>query len=93
MLTLLDVGVCVAALALLRWVHTRRARGSASGLSHPPGPPGRALIGNLLDLPKQPAWLAYQRWSREYGESLCIRANAIVLVCSHNGGQARTSSG
>lgn len=40
----------------------------ASRLPRPPGPPGLPLIGNLLDTPKEYAWLTYREWSRKYGE-------------------------
>jgi hypothetical protein len=33
----------------------------------PPGPPKRFLIGNILNLPKNPAFEEYQRLGKEYG--------------------------
>lgn len=68
MLTPTDFVVCLAAFALLWWVHTRRSGGTLTRLPHPPGPPGLPLVGNLRDLPSHEAWLTYRRWGREYGE-------------------------
>jgi hypothetical protein len=36
----------------------------------PPGPPGRFLIGNLLDIPSQFAWFEFSKWRKAYGASL-----------------------
>jgi hypothetical protein len=32
----------------------------------PPGPPGRLLIGNLLDIPSQFAWFEFSKWRKAY---------------------------
>jgi hypothetical protein len=34
----------------------------------PPGPPGRWLIGNLLDIPAQFAWFEFSKWRKTYGK-------------------------
>ena len=33
-----------------------------------PGPKGIPVLGNVLDVPKDYAWLTYQDWSRRYGK-------------------------
>jgi hypothetical protein len=33
----------------------------------PPGPPGRLLIGNVLDIPSQFAWFEFSKWRKTYG--------------------------
>jgi hypothetical protein len=35
--------------------------------SPPPGPKKLPILGNLLNMPKQRQWIAYQRWAKEYG--------------------------
>jgi hypothetical protein len=37
------------------------------GLSYPPGPPSQPIIGNLLDVPKEAAWITYADMSKKYG--------------------------
>ena len=39
----------------------------------PPGPKGLPIIGNILDMPTQNAWLTYKKWSREYGDYHSLR--------------------
>lgn len=48
----------------LRWWKSK----SLQGLRVPPGPPGRLLIGNLLDLPTTKEWLTFNQWAKDYGE-------------------------
>ena len=45
-------------------VHDHRRR---RGLSYPPGPPLRPVIGNLFDVPKGGPWIAYTEMSKKYG--------------------------
>lgn len=47
-----------------RWLRmsSRRRR------SLPPGPKGYPVIGNIMDLPKEKAWLGYHELSKQYGE-------------------------
>jgi hypothetical protein len=44
------------------------------GLSYPPGPPSRPIIGNLLDVPKEASWIAYADMSKKYGKGIIIAA-------------------
>ncbi|GJJ11056.1 hypothetical protein Clacol_005287 [Clathrus columnatus] len=74
----------LAGLALYvvsHWWNNRIPR----GLKRPPGPPGRLLIGNLLDLPKSKEWVTFDRWAKEYGD-LCylnMPGASILFVNSH----------
>ena len=45
------------------------------GLSYPPGPPSRPIIGNLLDVPKEASWVAYADMSKKYGKGIMIAAH------------------
>jgi hypothetical protein len=47
--------------------HIRRG-----GLSYPPGPPSRPIIGNLLDVPKYAPWIAYTDMSKKYGRRISL---------------------
>jgi cytochrome P450 len=33
----------------------------------PDGPPGKPLVGNLLDIPPYHSWLKFTEWSKQYG--------------------------
>ncbi|KAK7694990.1 hypothetical protein QCA50_002178 [Cerrena zonata] len=41
-----------------------------------PGPPSQFLIGNLNDIPKERAWIAYMKMSEQYGSDL-LRLNVF----------------
>ena len=63
MIDLQVVALCVVvALAVSVFFRQRRR-------SLPPGPRGVPVLGNVFDVPKEFEWLAYDRWSREYGMS------------------------
>lgn len=42
-----------------------------SGNRLPPGPPGRWVVGNMLDLGKKP-WETYSKWRGQYGASVFL---------------------
>ncbi|KAL4888249.1 cytochrome P450 [Aspergillus ambiguus] len=33
----------------------------------PPGPPGKPIVGNLLEIPNKHSWLKFAEWAKEYG--------------------------
>ncbi|KIJ45316.1 hypothetical protein M422DRAFT_166799, partial [Sphaerobolus stellatus SS14] len=33
----------------------------------PPGPKGKLIVGNALDLPMSREWETYSKWAKEYG--------------------------
>ena len=58
---------------LFRHWQLKKGRSNPKGLPLPPGPKGYPLIGNLLDLPLDRAWLVYDEWSKIYGEPFVIK--------------------
>ena len=68
-LSVLDALLCLLVLVLSKWAYTRRSRAPKS-LPHPPGPPGLPIIGNLFDMPANPAWSKYEKFSKDYGPSV-----------------------
>ena len=63
-ITFLDVITCLAALTLAFIIWSRQNRAKLP--SHPPGPAGLPFIGNLRDIPPDPAWSTYLEWSKKY---------------------------
>jgi hypothetical protein len=63
--------------------HRRRG-----GLSYPPGPPPRPLIGNLLDFPKEASWITYKDMSKKYG-----RRNVLIFLRHQFASAEPTSQG
>ena len=61
-----------ACLIVLAYFFLRNAA-TQSGSPLPPGPPAMPIIGNLLDMPRRSAWLAYKELSRRYGVSLNVQ--------------------
>ncbi len=82
-LSVWDFLAVIIALVIVRWLHVQRTRAKASNLPHPPGPPGLPLIGNLRDIPPNPAWLTYRQCSRAYCEleSMCSGSHNCSIVC------------
>ncbi|EKM54991.1 uncharacterized protein PHACADRAFT_208527 [Phanerochaete carnosa HHB-10118-sp] len=68
-------------ILILRWASQKmleRRKGP-----HPPGPPGLPLLGNLLDVPDDPTWMAYIRWGEKYNSDVLrlnvLRDNIIIV--------------
>lgn len=38
-----------------------------AGAQLPGGPPGKPIVGNLLDIPPKHSWFKFQEWSKKYG--------------------------
>jgi hypothetical protein len=66
-------------LYLLIAIHDHRRR---RGLSYPPGPPLRPVIGNLFDVPKEGPWIAYTDMSKKYGvdNHSCDTSHKLMLA-------------
>ena len=63
-ITVLDCLTALLSLHIFFAFHDHRKR---RGLPYPPGPPPFPVIGNLLDVPKRSAWVAYQSMSKKHG--------------------------
>ncbi|KAI5306838.1 hypothetical protein KEM56_006862 [Ascosphaera pollenicola] len=46
----------------------------------PPGPPTIPILGNLHQIPKDNAWLQYQRWAQEYGPIYSLMYGTRVRI-------------
>ncbi|KAI0348399.1 cytochrome P450 [Trametopsis cervina] len=66
--------VVLASCVLCVW-RSRYSR-NEQRLPHPPGPPGLPLVGNILDVPKQPAFMGYLAMSKKYDSDI-IRLNVL----------------
>lgn len=76
-----DLAVCFVAAILAYFIWSRQSR--ARSLPHPPGPPGLPLIGNLRDMPPDPAWTTYLSWSERYGNfSSTQMACRLIIACT-----------
>ncbi|KAH8099402.1 cytochrome P450 [Cristinia sonorae] len=71
--TLTDVALTASAIIAARWLYQKS---SAQSQHHPPGPPGLPLVGNVMDMPAEEAWLVYKRWSDQYSSDV-IRLNVL----------------
>ncbi|KLO15260.1 CyP450 monooxygenase [Schizopora paradoxa] len=69
---------CAVAAAVVLCVFLRR-RGQKS-LPRPPGPPGRPIIGNLLQIPSTRLWERAAEWGKEYGDLIFIEAVGMPIL-------------
>ena len=63
----LSFTILATLVAVILLVRRHRWRNRLRGFKLPPGPRGWPIIGNLLDLPTEQAWVVYRDWSRTYG--------------------------
>jgi hypothetical protein len=67
-LVIMDIMLAlIAVLSLVILVGLVR-RLISKNVNLPPGPPGYPLIGNIFDIPRQYAWLAFTQWGQLYGQ-------------------------
>ncbi|TKA72550.1 hypothetical protein B0A55_07757, partial [Friedmanniomyces simplex] len=61
--------IVTSTLTLLLYLHfTNRKRPSLPVNSQVPiGPPGKPLVGNLLEIPPYHSWFKFTEWSKQYG--------------------------
>lgn len=47
----------------------------------PPGPPGKVILGNALDIPKESSWLYYSELQKKYGKlyTLMVVINRLTF--------------
>ena len=58
---LLGAGTLLIGLAWYVWY------GGKKRLPYPPGPKRVPVVGNLFSMPSNEEWVAYRKWSEEYG--------------------------
>ncbi|KAH9959747.1 cytochrome P450 [Lactifluus volemus] len=76
-MSILDFFAVVSFLSVFWAIRDHRRR---RGLPYPPGPRSLPIIGNLLDLPKEFAWLAFTSFSEQYGNILSFRVFGLLVV-------------
>lgn len=62
---LLIAAVFASALFVIYNVFFGKNSPQRKGARVPPGPPGKPLIGNLLDIPPSHSWLKFKEWADE----------------------------
>ncbi|TCD63400.1 hypothetical protein EIP91_005582 [Steccherinum ochraceum] len=75
-------GVAVLSILLAIRGILRSIRESNNALPLPPGPKPLPVVGNLLDMPKDWPWHAFQAWCEKYGDVLFLKlpkASLLVL--------------
>ncbi|ESK93754.1 cytochrome p450 [Moniliophthora roreri MCA 2997] len=78
----LDIILASVGLAILRQLFsTQRPQ---QRISHPPGPPGYPIIGNVLDMPSEKEWLTFAQWGDTYGDicSVTVFGQTLVILNS-----------
>lgn len=61
--------VLLVACAVALYARTKRTR-----YRLPPGPKGLPILGNTYDIPAKYEWLAYEKWSRDFGSDIiCLK--------------------
>lgn len=67
--SLLNLSVLLASCIVGAWWLRRRLHAiNPNRIPLPPGPKGYPIIGNLLDLPTEKSWLAYNDMFKTYGQ-------------------------
>ncbi|KAJ3492518.1 hypothetical protein NLJ89_g11218 [Agrocybe chaxingu] len=70
-----QVGLVILVLVLSQGVLNFLAASKKRG-PFPPGPPGRFLIGNMLDFPAQDSGKVYEEWGKKYNSKI-VHASAL----------------
>ena len=70
------------ALATIIGIFSCQAKKAPAGAQLPPGPPGKPIIGNALDIPPYHSWFQFEKWSKKYGPlyRLSIAGRTHVIV-------------
>ena len=61
-------------------MHTVLTIRSDAGLSLPPGPSGKPIIGNLLDLPTQQEWVGFSQLAKRYGMPCHFKQTRLLML-------------
>ncbi|KAK4545451.1 hypothetical protein LTR36_002801 [Oleoguttula mirabilis] len=76
------LAVFISLVALSVYSHLKSKQKVPQGAKLPPGPAGKPLIGNLLDIPPAHSWLRFKEWADQYGPlfrlSLAGREHYVV---------------
>ena len=48
---------------------------------YPPGPPAKPLVGNILDVSPQGAWIKFTQYQDVYGLSICSWISTVCSSC------------
>lgn len=80
-MSLISVIVPVFVLGVVFTLHQRRRPSHP----YPPGPKGRPLIGNALDIPKDYSWLAFSKLGQEYGPLTYLNmvVQPVIIINGH----------
>lgn len=72
--------VALSAVIVFSYLHTKRNLPAGTQLLD--GPPGKPLIGNLLQIPSHHSWLKFRNWSTRYGDifRLSIAGHNHVII-------------
>ena len=63
----LAIITCLVAIALGVLLATRRGQ-KRHGVSLPPGPKGKWLVGNAFEFPRLHSWNKFTEWRDQYGK-------------------------
>jgi len=71
-----------AFVVLLLIARPSRRQKLPDGANMPDGPPGKPIIGNLLDIPPYHSWFKFTEWSKQYGDlyQLVIAGHKQIIV-------------
>lgn len=74
----------IIAQTLIRYYYHKQVLPSGSRELH--GPPGKPLVGNLLDVPSYHSWFKFFEWSKQYGPlyRLNLAGQTHVIVSSED---------
>ena len=67
MQTTLLLALALAVLTSLYLLLFRGTKATPPGTQLPPGPPGKPIVGNLLDIPPYHSWFQFSTWAAKYG--------------------------
>ncbi|KAK0365067.1 hypothetical protein LTR94_008238 [Friedmanniomyces endolithicus] len=75
-----------AALAVIVYVLQPKQTQLPKGTQLPSGPPGKPLVGNLLDIPPKHSWFRFLEWSKWYGPlySLNLAGQKHVVISTED---------
>ncbi|PFH48299.1 hypothetical protein AMATHDRAFT_42349 [Amanita thiersii Skay4041] len=77
---------CLSSVVLMFFIYRKNKRSGYKNLPLPPGPKGRLLVGNLLDIPRRAEWITYHEWCTEFNTDILhldlLGTSVIILDTS-----------